>query len=182
MGDALADAAIAAACDELRAVAAQMLDYAEEEDVLLDCDGSSDTLLLPECPVHAVTSFTMPVAGSDPITFEEGVDFVLDKELGAIRTKRWGRTWLPGRQIYSVDYSHGFLAEAESGLPDVPVFPTALKVLAATLAARIYDQTGVAQESVGGYTATFSSAEALTLTVREHSLLENLVGIAQRRR
>lgn len=174
--DALGLMAIAAACDEIRRVAEQSLDYAEEEDVALDSLGT-DTILLPELPVHDVTLFV----GPGGIELEEGVDYVLDREMGALCTKRFGRRWLPGRQAYTVDYSHGYLDASESGLEDVPLFPPALKALAVTVASRFYDQQGVSQESVGGYQAIYGSPEALTLTARERSLLEKILGPGRRR-
>lgn len=172
--DALAIMAISAACNTLRAESAQSLDYAESTDVMVTADGFTDTILLPETPVHEVTA--VKLAGL-PI---DSSSWFLDKEDGSIKAKWYN--WIRGRYVYTVDYKHGYLIAADVSKPNVPTFPPALRLLAATVAARIYDQGIVAQESVGGYSATFSSSEAHTLTIRERGLLENLVGVGKRRR
>lgn len=174
--DALALMAIGAACDELRRVAEQSIDLVVDDEVTVDSEGTN-TLLLPELPAVDITS----VIGPGAVELSLTSDVFLDREMGAVRMRSRARRFLPGFQLYTITYSHGYAAP-ESGLPDgTEDFPEALKALAVSIAARFYDQQGVKQESVGGYQAVFSSDEPLTLTDKERSLLSKIIGVGRRR-
>lgn len=147
--DARALQAIDSACDMIRSATGQRIDRVENETILLDGNGT-DTILLPELPVVSVSSV---LVADQPYTW-----WVLTSE-GVLRTKN-GRWWLPGRGIVAVTYTHGY-----------DEVPADLRMLALTLAARIYEQQLVKQESVGGYTATYSAEESLGFSKRERDII-----------
>lgn len=169
--------AVDSACQSLRDTINQALDFVQDDEVALDSEGT-ETILLPERPVIEVTS----VVGPGALALTEGTDFVVDKKLGAIRTKTRGYRFLRGRQVYTVTYSHGYTNAVTGGMPaDTPLWPSSLRVLALTLATRIYDQMHVRQESVGGSQTIYAAPESLGLSDRERNLLESIVGIGRRR-
>lgn len=170
--------ALDAACDEVRKVAEQDLDFVADDEVLLGSDGG-ETMLLPEMPVYAVES----VEGPSGNVLVPGTDYVLDRETGALQTKKIGLKFLKGRQNYTVVYTHGYVSDSSvEGLPsDVQEWPSALRIVALQLAVRIYDQQLVKEETVGGYSATYSSDEAIVLTDRERDLVEKTIGVGRRR-
>lgn len=150
----LAAIALDSACQLVRDQLGQVVDAVVDETVFLDSPGT-DTLLLPQLPVTAVAS--LKLAG---VVLVAGTDYLVDKELGVLRTKQLGYRFLPGRQIYEVKYSHGWTT-----------VPASVRIIALTVAARIYDQGIVRQESVGGYQAVYSVAESATLTDKEINVL-----------
>lgn len=170
--------AVDAACDTLRKTADQSLDYVSGDVVVLDSDGGH-TLLLPELPVYTVTS----VVGPGSVALVEGVNYVVDLENGALQTKEWSSRWMKGRKIYTVTYSHGYVDNAAApGLPANAIeWPAALRIIALQLASRIYDQGLVSSESVGGYSSTYSVGESISLSDREISMLERVIGPGRRR-
>jgi hypothetical protein len=168
--------AVDSACQSLRNTINQSLDFKQNDVVALDSEGT-ETILLPELPVIGVTS----VVGPGELTLVEGTDFVVDKKLGAIRTKQRGYRFLRGRQLYTVTYSHGFTDDLTGKPAGTQLWPSSLRILALTLATRIYDQTIVRQESVGGSQTIYSAPESLGLSDRERNLLESVVGIGRRR-
>lgn len=152
--DDLAAIALDSACQIVRDHVSQAVDAVVDDTVVLDSEGT-DTLLLPELPVTAVTSVAGPLAAP----LNEGTDYFVDLEAGALRTRR-GLHFLPGRALYTVVYSHGWTT-----------VPSSVRVVALNLAARIYDQQLVRQESVGGYQAVYAAEEAITLTRGERAIL-----------
>ena len=165
--DPLAIIAVEAACDVIRAEAGQALDLVTDDVIQVNTDGETDCILLPEGPVVDVTEVLDP---NDNV-LEEDTDYVVDLELGAVWKKSTRTNFARARQGYTITYSHGY---------DTDEFPPALKALALTVAARIYDQGPVSQETVGGVMQIYSAGEALSLTKNEKSLLEMLVGVAHR--
>lgn len=155
--------ALDAACSTIRETVDQLLDYVQDETILVDSNGT-DTILLPELPVREVTDVS--VAG---VTLTEGTDYFVDFKQGALVTKGRGRRWLPGRGVVEVTYSHGWDS-----------IPNAARIIALTLAARIYDQGLVRQESVGGVQVIYAASESLGLSEREKSLLVKTLGIGRR--
>lgn len=139
-------------------------DWAPQEDheILLDGNGT-DTLLLPQLPVLEVSEVVQTYSGSaSPYTMVPDVDYVVDLELGCIRTKSGygcNTVFQPGRQNYAVTYSHGY-----------ETVPSSVRLVALQLAARIYDQQLVKQESVGGYQAVYVAAD-FGLTPHERDIV-----------
>lgn len=153
----LATLAVGAASDLIRNAVGARLDNVEDDIILVDGSGT-DTILLPELPVTEVTEVNYVTPDTDPELLDPAEDYLVDLRNGALVTR--GGTWLEARGNYEVTYSHGYT--------DIPAD---LRVLALTVAARIYDQGIVKQESVGGYSATFSSPESMALTARELNLV-----------
>ena len=147
--------AIDAACDIVREHVSQAVDPVADDQVALDSEGT-DTILLPELPVVSVAS----VVGPGGVPLGLGTDYVVDKEMGAIRTKRRGRRFLAGRQAYVVTYTHGWTE-----------VPASVRAVALTLAARIYDQGIVQEEGVGGYTVRYAGEGSIGLTPGEARVL-----------
>lgn len=176
--------AVDSACDLLCKVSAQSLYFVADDVVALDSDGT-EILLLPEMPVYSVSSVSQRV-DEDPlndIVLVDRYDYWFDEEEGAIVTSKIGSKFLPGRQLYSVTYSHGYVSDsAGPGLPaNVQEWPSALRMLALQVASRIYDQQLVQQETVGSYVSIYSAREAPVLTDRERSLLARIVDVGRRR-
>lgn len=168
--------AVDSACDMCRRLADQFLYYIEDDVVELDSEGT-DVLLLPEMPVYEVSS----VIGPGEIALVVGTDYEFDKESGAITTVRRDYKFLKGRKIYTAIYTHGYTDDATGKHADVELWPSALRMLALHLASRIYTQQLVKAETIGGYSATYSTDESIVLTDRERSLLEKVVGVGRRR-
>jgi hypothetical protein len=147
----LAWSAAVAACNMIRNAADQSFALVEDEEVLIDGSGT-DTILLPELPVSDVTE----VYDADDELLDPDEDYLVDKKRGAlVRRSRTG-VWTEGRGNYVVTYSHGYSAVPED-----------LRVLAMTVAARLYDQGLAKQESTGGHSITFASDDPVGLTRRE---------------
>lgn len=167
--------AVDSACQILRDAAGQQIDFVADDVVLLDSDGG-DTLLLPELPVVSISSVT----GPGGFALVDGIDYVFDKETSALVTKARGARFLRGRQVYAVTYSHGFVTVADTPAGAV-AYPSSLRALALTLAARIYDQQLASSESVGGSSITYSVPEALSLSPQEQEILRKVIGVGRRR-
>lgn len=149
--DAMAATAADAACAIVRGAAEQRFDIVDDEEVLVDGSGT-DTLLLPELPVVDVTAVLEGDTELDPATY------IVDRARGAVVHKTGA--WRPGRGNFTVTYSHGF-----------EEVPADVIIVALTVAARIYEQGIVKQESVGGYSATFASDDPVGLTRRERDII-----------
>lgn len=170
--------ALDSACEILRTVCSQDLDFVADDVVILDSDGS-DTLLLPELPVYEVAS----VVGPGSITLVEGTDYVVYPEDGLIRTKSHYSTFQRSRGDYTVTYTHGYVSDSTvPGLPaNVIEWPSSVRIVALQLATRIYDQGIVSSESVGGVSMSYAAPESIVLTDRERSLVEKATGVGRRR-
>lgn len=164
------------ACDELRFASGQDLDYVEDDVVRLSGNGTYE-LLLPQLPVWSVSE----VLGVDGVALTPDDDYYVDLEMGTICTPSYATVFSRGKGNYTVTYTHGWGEFEEESLPDVQVYPKALKMLALQLAYRMYDQGLVQQETVGSYVAIYSAREANTITDREKSLLERIVGVGRTR-
>lgn len=146
--DQLAIIACDSASHQLREAAGLVLYPPVTETILVDSAGT-DILLLPELPVTDV----LLVSASD-VPLDADTDYFVSTDLGAL-VKRHGR-WIAGRGVYEVTYTHGW-----------EEVPNALRVIALTLAARIYDQGLVQQETVGGSSVTYAAGESLGFSKRE---------------
>lgn len=149
--DAAALIAIDAASQMVRSATEQVLTAVADDEITVDGEGR-DVILLPELPVTEVSSF---VYDEDEIAED---DYWVDLARGAIYSRNGN--WLRGRGLYTIIYSHGF-----------EEVPTDLRILALTLAARIYDQQLVKQESVGGYQAIYGAEESLGFSRREKDII-----------
>jgi hypothetical protein len=165
-GDLLAELAIGSACDTLRSMCGQVFD-AVADDVVTIPSAGTEALLLPELPAVGVSSVKLDgvevSADAYYVDLHDGILYRTD-----------GRRWTRGQGAYEVTYSHGYTSPAESGsgedvFSDVPLD---LVGLALTMAARIYDQGLVSQESTGGYQVIYSAPEALGLSKREMDVVK----------
>ena len=170
--------AVDSACDILCKASNQKLYYTASDTVTLDSDGT-DVILLPEMPAYTPTA----VVGPASIAMVSGTDYYFDQEMGAITTLKSDRYFLPGRKLYTVTYSHGYVSDdSVPGLPaGVLEWPSALRMLALQVASRLMDQGLVQQETVGSYVAIYSAREGNVLTDRERSLLARIVDVGRRR-
>jgi hypothetical protein len=138
---------IDAACDLIRNSTGQRFE-AGEETILLDGTGT-DAIVLPQVPVEAVT---------EVMNDEEAVtDFMLSG--AGLLLRKFPQTWSPGRQRVKVKYSFGYAT-----------VPADLKLLAVTIAARVYQQGIVMQETVGMTQVTYAT-DSLSLTAGEKNIL-----------
>lgn len=173
--------AIDSACDVIRKESNQELNYVADDSVVLDGDGT-DVLLLPEMPAYAAVSVTFDKSGDAEYVMVENTDWAFDKEMGAITTLNRDYKFLNGRKLYTVVYSHGYVATPPDPNPlGIKDWPSALRMLALQVAARIYDQQLVQQETVGSYVSIYSAREAPVLTDRERSLLARIADVGRRR-
>lgn len=168
--------ALDSACDSIRKAAEQELDYVEGDTAVLDNVEGRDTLLLPETPVYEVTQLVGP-AGA----LNLGSQYLLDKEIGAVKTKLVGRNFLKGRQLYTVTYTHGYASDPAGKHADTQVWPSSLRMVALQLASRIYDQGIVSSESVGGISSNYATPESIILTKMELNHIEKTVGLGRSR-
>jgi hypothetical protein len=153
-----------AACDSWRDIAGQTFNQSTST-VTLDGTGR-DALLLPELPV--TSAGTVTVAGGT-IT-----DYVLNTRLGILIRKSSGTdvdytnacrtlTWPEGRQNITVTYQHGY-ADAD--------LPRSIRVVALEIAARLWQQTIVIEES-NGPTSVKYATPSTDLTPGELRILLN---------
>ncbi len=176
-GDLMAELAVGSACETLRDLLEQKMEGVVDDVVVIDGPGT-DVLLLPELPAHDVVSvelLTLPVGTSSTVP-EDAYHF--DAYTGELKM-RHGLRWMRGRALYRVTYSHGWNTMNASGsgggsgtdISDLPPLPRSLWILALTMAARIYDQGLVSQESVGGYQVIYSAESSLSLTRGEKNIV-----------
>lgn len=135
--DTSALAALETASGLVEAYLGQPVGLVEDDVVTLDGTGAR-VVLLPAYPVTAVSAVAVD---GDPQA--EGVDYEWSAT-GELR--RRGGAWPATLRSLSVTYSHGF----------DPV-PAAIVGVVAAVAARIYDTPlSVRQESIGGYSVTYT--------------------------
>jgi hypothetical protein len=139
------------ACDLVRNRTGQAFDEVKEETITLDGSGT-DAVVLPQLPVTEVIAVT-----DDETELE---DFRLT-QAGILQRTDAG-VWTRGRGKVEVTYSYGYTAET---------VPREVRVLALTLAARLYQQGIVASETVGATSVTYST-DSLTLTAGEKAILK----------
>lgn len=165
-GDLLAEMCVGSACETLRQMTNQDLDAVADDVVMVSSPGMT-SLVLPDMPVWHVSG--VKLAGVEVSTDR----YRFDRRNGIL----WmiGGVWIAGRLTYEVTYSHGYGSLVESGSggdgDEAPPYPADLVMLAVTMAARIYDQGLVQQESTGGYQVIFSAPSALGLTDREMDIV-----------
>lgn len=131
---------------------------ATNQTVILDGTGTQ-WLLLPQTPVNAVDSVQVDYGLSSVDTLTEGQD---DEYLWYAdgRLFRVGTTWPSDPQSVAVQYDYGYAT-----------IPASVRMVALQVAARIFSQGLVRQESVGGYSATYASADMGGLAPAEERVL-----------
>lgn len=153
--DDLALIATDAACGHLRKLTGQTFN---ENETVVNLDGSGTrSLLLPQTPVDEISSVLIDGEAIDPgdyIVTDAGV--LRRTFLDGRVAPRWSAGWARGQMNVEVTYSHGF-----------GEVPSDLRMLALTIAARIYEQNVARQETVAGSTTTYSVDAALDLTRTE---------------
>jgi hypothetical protein len=147
--DELATIATDAACAVVRRHTGQELSGSDGT-VSYVLRGTASSLLLPELPVVVVDEVRI----DDEVTLDWRVE-----ENGIVSL-----TDLPSssaERIVEVDYSHGYEA-----------VPDDLRLVALTVAARIYEQGTARQESTGSSSITFSVAASTDLSSGEKAIVE----------
>jgi hypothetical protein len=146
----LATIATDAACAVVRTYTRQTLTATDGDTVSYVLRGTASSLLLPGLPVLAIDEVRI----DDEVTLDWRVE-----ENGIVSL-----TDLPSssaERIVEVDYSHGY----------DPV-PDDLRLVALTVAARIYEQGTARQESTGSSSITFSVAASTDLSSGEKAIVE----------
>jgi hypothetical protein len=144
--DDLALIAVNAACQIVRTRTRQALALEEDDTVSFPLGGTNRELLLPELPVVAV----------DEVRVDGEVELDWRLEENGILTLTGSVSCLTSPVIVEVDYSHGYDA-----------IPDDLRLVALTVAARIYEQGTARQESTGSSSITFSVAASTDLSSGE---------------
>jgi len=163
--------AVDAACDICRTLAEQTFNEVIDETIVLDGTGT-DALLLPESPVIDVTAVT---ENDEALVVDD--DYKLNGSGVLLRSPvvyegGWGdqwvrRVWSLGRQNIEVTYSHGYAATD---------LPRDVRMVALSLADRIFTQGNVSFESLGAYSVRYTNGAALDLTVGERAILRKYRG------
>lgn len=146
-----AQVALLGADAAIRAYTGQTLAYVEDDEITLDGTGT-ETILLPQLPVVEVTSVA--------VDGEAVEDFTVDLDAGIVKVNG---TFGVSHQGVEITYSHGY-SPGETALDD-------LRVVATTIAGRLYTQAGTAQQTVGGISQSFEATNT-TLTIGEKSILD----------
>lgn len=185
-GDLLAEMAVDIACQEIRDACGQVLSAVVDDVAVLDGPGT-DALILPEQPVTGVASVLLNTTGSGDQVEILPTSYVVNLRRGAVYVRGTMGSWLRGRGLYTVTYSHGYgnpLASGSgddptpgSGDADWPTFPKTLVKLAILVAARFIQQGIVKAEAVNGVTVTYSSDDT-TLTPGELDIIAKYRGNA----
>jgi hypothetical protein len=164
--DPLAVIALDSACYMIRDFLHQTINLVAGDIIAIDSDGT-DTLMLPEAPVIAVTDvqrISLPLWVTDDIasTINTTLDpstYIIDYDKGLLAL-RAGARWPNDRGGVQVTYTHGW-----------SVIPTSIRIVALTAAARIYDQGLAKAETIGNIRLVYSHDESLGLSAREKDML-----------
>jgi len=151
--DELIILALDAACQVCRDVAEQDFEFVADEDIKINGTGTN-ILLLPQLPVTDVAQ----VLDSNGNVVDTD-DYVWTED-GELLKSSCLTTWWEGNQNFTVTYSHGY-----------EEVPSSVQLVACALAARIYDQGIVSQETIGGYVILYGQSEG-GLTKLERAILE----------
>lgn len=151
--------AVDSACDIVRGYMEIPVNVQEDEEITIDGSGT-DALVLPSRPVVEVSSVALE---GDALVADE--DYKVDLEKGMIYLLGSCRGWRRGRLNYEVTYSHGWEPD------DIP---RRIRMVALNVAARIYDQGIVQQESVGGYQVVYGTGDAVGLSANEMRILDKV--------
>lgn len=164
--DDLATIALDAACYTIRGFLHQTINRVDNEIIAIDTDGS-DTIMVPEAPLISVSDVQMiaaPVWVTDD--FSPGLNTVIDPSSYLVEYDRGmlvlraGGSWGDDRGSVQLTYTHGW-----------DVIPTDIRIVALTVAARIYDQGLAKAETIGNARLVYSHDESLGLSPREKDIL-----------
>jgi hypothetical protein len=144
--------AVDAACQICRDIAEQTFDLVSDETIKLSGSGTY-AMLLPQLPVVSVDNVIL-----DDETLEAD-QYFWDEEGFLFRASHLD-LWSVGVHNLEVTYTHGY-----------EEVPTSVRLVALALAARIYDQGIVQQETIGGYVILYGESEG-GLTKLEKRILE----------
>ncbi len=150
--DASALQAVDAACDWVRDITGQVLNYVEDEVVLMDGTGT-DALLLPQLPVVEVTDVIVGDYADQSnyrwTLHDDGVlmwEWLVEGSSIAPTRARWPI----GRNNVEITYTHGYTDAT---------FPRSLRMVALEIAARFYRQPGGAVfEQLGQHAVRWDSS------------------------
>lgn len=150
--DTAAQFALDTATAMIEAYIGQPVDEVEDDEITLDGTGTK-VILLPAFPVSDVSAVAID---GDPLD-EDEYEWSATGEL-----RRSNGTWPTTLRSVEVTYTHGYATT-----------PAALAVIAATMAARIYDTPVAArQESIGGYSVTYANPGGVTIQAAEALALD----------
>ncbi len=135
------DEALEAASDAVRRHCAQTFDLVTDDEIELDGTGTAE-LILPECPVVAVTAVTITIpSGTETPTYSLG------RQGGILRRTGW-RIWPLGYGNVAVTYTHGYA-----------VIPADLKKVVSALAEKMVLSIGrdsaLQSKTVGPFSETY---------------------------
>jgi hypothetical protein len=156
--DDLSTIALDSACYTIRGFLHQTINLVTDDTIAIDADGSA-RIMLPEAPVVSVSSVgTLSTYTDFTVTAYDTTQYLVDYDKGAIEFRG---AYFPNRVgAVQVTYTHGW-----------EVIPTDIRIVALTLAARIYDQGLAKAETIGNTRLVYSHDESLGLSPREKDML-----------
>jgi len=169
----LAIIAVDSACEIVRSYLDNVLNVRTAEDRL---DGTgTDGLVLDDPPVREVIAVTV-----DDALLSEDVDYYLDdRDSGVLR--RIGTVWTLGRGNVIVSYERGYDFIELVGSGDFIRMPSDIRLVALSVAKRIYNSqgtstTGIVAETIGDYSYRIGdpgAAVAAQLLESERAVLDH---------
>lgn len=156
--DPLATIALDSACNAVRDFLNLSINVVTDDTIIIDTDGS-DRLMLPEAPVIALSGLSTLTTSTDFTTTAYDINtYVVDTEAGLVIFRG---SFFPDRNAaVQLTYTHGFTN-----------VPAGIRIVALTLAARIYDQGLAKAETIGNTRLVYSHDESLGLSDREKSAI-----------
>jgi hypothetical protein len=135
------------------------LGVGESDDLSTIALDSACYIILPEAPVISVSSVSTLSTSTDfTTTAYDASSYVVEYDRGMIVFRN---ALFPDRRAaVQVTYTHGW-----------DVIPTDIRIVALTLAARIYDQGLAKAETIGNTRLVYSHDESLGLSAREKDIL-----------
>jgi hypothetical protein len=145
------------ACALIRSATGQSFSHIEEEVIALDGSGT-DVVLLPQLPVEEVKAVKVNGEAVEDWRFYDKSGILARVTTAPVSCA----TWPKGRQNVEVTYSYGY---------EQTDVPAEVRLLALTIAARLYQQGIVASETVGTTQVTYST-DSLTFTKGEQAIID----------
>jgi len=156
--DDLSTIALDSACYTIRGFLHQTINRVTDDVIAIDTDGT-DTVMLPEAPVVSVSDVSSFTTTTDFTLYTyDPARYMIDYDKGLIVFR--GALFPDRRAAVQVTYTHGW-----------DVIPTDIRIVALTLAARIYDQGLAKAETIGNTRLVYSHDESLGLSPREKDIL-----------
>lgn len=156
--DVLAPIMVAGACDAIRTLTGQDLDYQEDAVVTFSGDGENGDLILPQGPVLEVSE--VQVDGEVDLDWNLTSGGVLRRTVDYASGGLPRRYWPRGNANIQVTYTRGW-----------EEIPDDLRLLALVLAGRGYEQGLARQESTGSASVTYSVPAAQDLSAGEKAIV-----------